>query len=153
MVKEPKHGWLVVCPDLSPENVHAGSNHKATIAAGVTMDNELVSDLFHEVIASAGILNTDKDLASHYKQLLTQMPPMQIGHWGQSYRIGWKTGMIPQTLTAMFRIFTDYIQAIRYHLIVRPNFLMQHAHRWYIVEMKVPDGVWDGKFAFGPDYA
>jgi len=83
MVKEPKHGWLVVCPDLSPENVHAGSNHKATIAAGVTMDNELVSDLFHEVIASAGILNTDKDLASHYKQLLTQMPPMQIGHWGQ----------------------------------------------------------------------
>lgn len=83
MVKEPKHGWLVVCPDLSPENVHAGGDHKETIAAGVTMDNELVSDLLHEVIASAEILNTDNELISHYKHLLTKMPPMQIGHWGQ----------------------------------------------------------------------
>ena len=30
MVKEPVHNWLVVCPSNSPENVHSGSDGKAT---------------------------------------------------------------------------------------------------------------------------
>ena len=46
MVKEPVHNWLVVCPSNSPENVHSGSNGKATTAAGCTMDNQLIFDLW-----------------------------------------------------------------------------------------------------------
>ena len=83
MVKEPKHGWLVVCPDVSPENVHPGSNYKATISAGVTMDNELVGDLFREIESASRILNLDKELAKHYNERQKEMAPMQIGHWGQ----------------------------------------------------------------------
>jgi alpha-L-fucosidase 2 len=83
MVKEPVHGWLVACPSNSPENTHAGSNGKATTAAGVTMDNELIFDLWNEVIAASSILDTDKEYAAHLQERLKEMAPLQIGRWGQ----------------------------------------------------------------------
>ena len=83
MIKEPTHGWLVMCPSNSPENTHAGSGNKATTAAGCTMDNQLVFDLWHAVIRSSEILGEDADYASHLKSRLTELPPMQVGRWGQ----------------------------------------------------------------------
>jgi alpha-L-fucosidase 2 len=83
MVKEPVHGWLVVCPSNSPENTHAGSNGKSTTAAGCTMDNELIFDLWNEVIAASSILDTDKEFAAHLQERLKEMAPLQIGRWGQ----------------------------------------------------------------------
>lgn len=83
MVFEPENGWLVVAPSNSPENTHAGSNGKATTAAGVTMDNQLIFDLWNSVIDASEILNTDTDYATHLKIRLTEMAPMQIGKWGQ----------------------------------------------------------------------
>ena len=52
MVKEPVHNWLVVCPSNSPENVHSGSDGKATTAAGCTMDNQLIFDLWTAIISN-----------------------------------------------------------------------------------------------------
>lgn len=83
MVKEPIHGWLVVCPSNSPENTHAGSNGEATTAAGCTMDNQLIFDLWNSIISSAKLLNTDEELVTHLEKRLQEMPPMQIGRWGQ----------------------------------------------------------------------
>jgi len=83
MVTEPVNNWLVVCPSNSPENTHAGSYGKATIAGGVTMDNELISNLFNIVIESSRILGTDADFAAKLNINLSKMPPMQIGKWGQ----------------------------------------------------------------------
>lgn len=83
MVKEPVHGWLVVCPSNSPENTHAGSNGTSTTAAGCTMDNQLIHDLWTVIIAASKILDTDKDFADHLEVRLKEMAPMQIGHWGQ----------------------------------------------------------------------
>lgn len=83
MVKEPTKGWLVMCPSNSPENTHAGSNKKATTAAGCTMDNQLVFDLWNAVIASSEILGTDTEYAAHLQERLKELPPMQIGRWGQ----------------------------------------------------------------------
>lgn len=83
MIKEPTHGWLVMCPSNSPENTHAGSGNKATTAAGCTMDNQLVFDLWHAVIRSSEILGEDADYAAHLKSRLTELPPMQVGRWGQ----------------------------------------------------------------------
>lgn len=83
MIKEPTHGWLVMCPSNSPENTHAGSDNKATTAAGCTMDNQLVFDLWHAVIRSSEILGEDADYAAHLKSRLTELPPMQVGRWGQ----------------------------------------------------------------------
>lgn len=83
MVKEPVHGWLVVCPSNSPENTHAGSDGKATTAAGCTMDNQLIHDLWTAIIAASKILGVDADFSARLQNRLKEMAPMQIGHWGQ----------------------------------------------------------------------
>ncbi len=81
MVYEPVEGRLVVAPSNSPENAPKGN--KATTAAGVTMDNQLVSELWHNVISASEILGTDKEFASRLEKRLTEMSPMRVGKWGQ----------------------------------------------------------------------
>ena len=83
MVNEPEHGWLVACPSNSPENTHAGSQGKATTAAGCTMDNQLIFDLWTAIIAASDILGEEQEYADHLRQRLTEMAPMQVGRWGQ----------------------------------------------------------------------
>ncbi len=82
MVKDPKSDWWLICPSLSPENQHL---HGATTAAGVTMDNELLHDLFSHVIAASEILGAtaDKAFTDSLKQKLALLPPLQTGRWGQ----------------------------------------------------------------------
>lgn len=83
MVYEPERQWLVVCPSNSPENTHAGSNNRATTACGVTMDNQLVFDLWNSVIKASELLHIDHEFAAKLKKRLPKLPPMQIGRWGQ----------------------------------------------------------------------
>ena len=83
MMREPVHNWLVVNPSNSPENTHAGSDKKATIAAGVTMDNQLIFDLWNAVIESARVLNLQDELVPILKEKIKLLPPMQTGRWGQ----------------------------------------------------------------------
>ncbi|MEZ4686426.1 MAG: glycoside hydrolase family 95 protein, partial [Bacteroidia bacterium] len=78
--KEPQHGWMVICPSMSPENAH---HPKTSIAAGTTMDNQLVFDVFSNVISASEVLEKDQLLADSLRNLLTQLAPMQIGRWGQ----------------------------------------------------------------------
>jgi alpha-L-fucosidase 2 len=82
LVEEPEHKWLIVSPSVSPEN--APSVHpKSSIAAGTTMDNQLLFDLFTKTIRAAEILQSDPDLVEKIKTVLKRLPPMQIGQWGQ----------------------------------------------------------------------
>jgi len=83
LIPEPEHGWLVVSPSNSPENAHSGSNRKATIAAGCTLDNQLVFDLFSNVIKAAEILSTDKSFADTLRMKRDSLPPMQVGKYSQ----------------------------------------------------------------------
>jgi alpha-L-fucosidase 2 len=83
MVEEPVHKWLVVCPSNSPENTHSGSNKKATITAGCTMDNQLVFDLFSNIIKASEILNIDTPFADSLKAARERLAPMQIGQYSQ----------------------------------------------------------------------
>lgn len=83
LIEEPDHGWLVVSPSSSPENAHSGSNRKATISAGTTMDNQLVFDLFSNVIDAANILDIDKAFADTLRMKRAKLPPMQIGQHSQ----------------------------------------------------------------------
>ncbi len=82
LTEEPQNKWFVVCPSVSPENEPKGQKG-STIAAGTTMDNQLVFDIFSITIKSAEILNTDKELVSKINEALKRLPPMQIGNWGQ----------------------------------------------------------------------
>lgn len=83
LIEEPSHGWLVVSPSNSPENTHAGSNNKATITAGATIDNQLVFDLFSNVITASEVLGIDKEFNDTLKIKRAKLPPMQIGQYNQ----------------------------------------------------------------------
>ena len=82
LIEEPEHNWLVVSPSVSPENAPA-IHPEFSIAAGTTMDNQLLFDLFTKTIRTADILDTDEEFVSRVKATLKRLPPMQIGKWGQ----------------------------------------------------------------------
>ena len=84
--KHPTKGYLVVCPGESPE--HGGKGRPTPLDAGVTMDNQIVTELYTNVMEAAKILdkldNLDNlELLNTIKEQLAQLPPMQIGRWGQ----------------------------------------------------------------------
>lgn len=82
LIEEPFHKWLVVSPSVSPENIpqdHQGS----ALAAGNTMDNQIVFDLFSKTIKAAQILNLDQEQIAKWKGVIDRLPPMQIGKYGQ----------------------------------------------------------------------
>jgi alpha-L-fucosidase 2 len=84
LVKEPTTGYMVIAPAVSPENIHiAPDGKKYPLCAGTTMDNQLLTDLFNEIITASKLLGTDQALAAYYQERLKQLPPMQIGKWGQ----------------------------------------------------------------------
>ena len=74
-------GWLVTVPTVSPE--HGPLGKKTTVTAGSTMDNQIVFDVFSQVIAAAKILGKDASYLSILNSKLSQLPPMQIGRYGQ----------------------------------------------------------------------
>lgn len=82
LVAHPKKNWLVINPDMSPENSPAG-HQGASIDAGTTMTNQIVFDIFSATISAAGILQTDKAFADTLTALRKRLPPMQIGRHGQ----------------------------------------------------------------------
>lgn len=81
LIKDKKTGWLIVSPSISPENAPKETGVK--IAAGVTMDNQLMLDLFSNTIEAAKILHLDKELIPAWKKIISQLPPMQIGRYHQ----------------------------------------------------------------------
>ncbi|MCC8427166.1 glycoside hydrolase N-terminal domain-containing protein [Mucilaginibacter sp. UR6-11] len=83
LIEEPEHKWLVISPSVSPENNPEAYGNGIAIDAGVTMDNQLVFDIFSEVIAAAKVLNVDQDFAAKIKAARDRLPPMQIGQYGQ----------------------------------------------------------------------
>ena len=84
LVEEPVHKWLVVSPSMSPENApYMIRKQWKVIAAGTTLDNQLVFDLFSKTIFAAKVLQSDKDLVDLLQIALAKLPPMQIGKYGQ----------------------------------------------------------------------
>lgn len=82
LMEHPARRWLVINPDMSPENA-AASYHGSSLDAGTTMTNQIVFDLFSAVIRASEILNTDNVFADTLKSLRSRLPPMQIGKHGQ----------------------------------------------------------------------
>jgi alpha-L-fucosidase 2 len=75
LIKDPKTGWLVTSPSFSPEE--GGQTY------GPTMDNQLIHALMDNTIAAAGILQTDETFVGELKKIRDQLPPNQVGHYGQ----------------------------------------------------------------------
>ncbi|MFC0346004.1 glycoside hydrolase family 95 protein [Epilithonimonas hispanica] len=82
LIEEPTHHWLVVSPSMSPENIPQGHQGSA-LAAGNTMDNQLMFDLFSKTRKAAEILNLDSDKIPVWNNIISKLPPMKIGRYGQ----------------------------------------------------------------------
>lgn len=65
LVRDPNTGYLVVTPSNSPENSPRWIKKKSNLFAGITMDNQLVFDLFSNTCEAAKVLNADTDFVIH----------------------------------------------------------------------------------------
>ena len=80
LVEEPRRGWLVTCPSLSPENIHPGG---VSVCAGPAMDSQILFDLFGHCIAASGILDEDAAFRDRLIAARQRLAPLQIGKAGQ----------------------------------------------------------------------
>lgn len=83
----PEFGWLVTVPTVSPEHGPVGKN--TTVTAGSTMDNQIVFDALNQVVRAAQVLGISDDSTAVYRTALQQLPPMQIGRYGQLQEWMW----------------------------------------------------------------
>jgi alpha-L-fucosidase 2 len=80
LMVEPKRGWLVTCPSISPENPH---HPDVSICAGPTMDMEILRDLFENFASVSERMDVDGDLRARAVDARGRLAPLQIGSFGQ----------------------------------------------------------------------
>ena len=96
LVAHPTKGWLVTAPSNSPENYPAwpgngeffdevsGISLSAyTMAAGPTMDMQIIRELLAEFGQAATLLNADSALAAQVHAARARLAPNQVGKHGQ----------------------------------------------------------------------
>jgi alpha-L-fucosidase 2 len=82
LVTHPGHDWLVINPDMSPENAPA-AHQGSSLDAGTTMTNQIIHDVFSTSIRAANLLNLDATFSDTLKNLRGRLAPMHIGKHGQ----------------------------------------------------------------------
>lgn len=94
LVQYPGKDWLVTNPSNSPENPPEGKGYKyfydevtgmyyfTTIAAGSTIDMQVLKDLFSYYGSGSEILNKDVDFAKKVLEARKRLVPSQIGKDG-----------------------------------------------------------------------
>jgi alpha-L-fucosidase 2 len=80
LVAEPRHGWMVTCPSMSPEHTHP---YGTMICAGPSIDTQILRDLFDRTVIAASRLRRDDDLIGRVKTMRAKLAPDQIGKAGQ----------------------------------------------------------------------
>ncbi len=94
LVKDPKTGWMVTSPSVSPENTFYMANGKtASICMGPTIDNQIVRELFNHVITASSQLKIDDKFRQDLESLLKVIPPAgviskdgRIQEWLEDYQ-------------------------------------------------------------------
>ena len=81
MQVHPKYGWLVLTPSVSPE--HGGLGKESNLTAGCTMDNQIAYDALSQALEAAEVLGVDESYRDTLKNVIAQLPPMQVGQYGQ----------------------------------------------------------------------
>ena len=85
-VCEPGNGWLVTAPTSSPENAFllpGDSLTPVSVCMGPTMDVQLLTELYRNVIEASRLLGCDEAFATALAEDLTRFPPMQVGRDGR----------------------------------------------------------------------
>ena len=84
LVVDPRDGKLVVSPSYSPEH--------GEFSAGAAMSQQIVWDLFTNVVEAAGVLGDDSAFRSEVAGALARLDPgTRIGSWGQlqEWKVDW----------------------------------------------------------------
>ncbi len=96
LVPHPKRDWLVTNPSTSPENFPLAPGNDpffdeitmfessgTSLAAGSTIDMQILNDLFGYVAEAAAVLDLDEDFRSTVLRARARLAPMQIGKNGE----------------------------------------------------------------------
>ena len=70
LVTEPKHGWLVTSPSVSPENAHHADT---SLTQGPAMDSQILRDLFAACIRASEVLDQDADFRAQLTAARTKL--------------------------------------------------------------------------------
>ncbi len=82
MQKDPRNGWLVAVPSVSPE--HGPNGTGTPVTAGCTMDNQIVFDALSQALSALNVVDAgNKGLADSLRYAISQLPPMHIGQYNQ----------------------------------------------------------------------
>lgn len=76
LMEDPKTGWLVTGPSVSPENAFylANGNH-ANVCMGPTIDNQITRQLFTHVLTAAELFGVDPAFQDTLRSKLRRLPP------------------------------------------------------------------------------
>ena len=86
LVADPRSGrtpYLVTNPGHSPEQPNPSLGDNGELVAGVTMDNQLIRELFTCVIKAGEVLGVDSTFRDTLAAKRALLPPNQIGRLGQ----------------------------------------------------------------------
>jgi alpha-L-fucosidase 2 len=78
------HIWLVTAPATSPENTwRTAGGRESGVSIATTMDIAIIRELFTACRQASCILQRDEDLRLKLDEALANLPPMQVGRYGQ----------------------------------------------------------------------
>ena len=85
LVVNPKTGYLVSGPSISPENSFKipGETGNASMVMGPTMDHMIIRDLLQNTIKASIVLNTDEAFRKKMEKTLQKLSPTKIGSDGR----------------------------------------------------------------------
>jgi len=76
LIEDPENGWLVTAPSSSPENsFYLPNGHTASICMGPTIDNQIIRELFGNVITASKVLRMDVAFRDTLEAKLKRLPP------------------------------------------------------------------------------
>ena len=79
LAKDPKSGYLMTGPSISPENWFRTAGGEEMVASMMpACDRELAYEILSNCVQASEILNTDREFADGLRTAIAQLPPIQL---------------------------------------------------------------------------
>lgn len=79
LAKDPKNGYLMTGPSISPENWFRTVGGEEMVASMMpACDRELAYEILSNCVQASEILNTDREFADSLRTAIAQLPPIQL---------------------------------------------------------------------------
>ena len=79
LAKDPKSGYLMTGPSISPENWSRTAGGEEMVASMMpACDRELAYEILSNCVQASEILNTDREFADSLRTAIAQLPPIQL---------------------------------------------------------------------------